>query len=187
MSAKQTFSTSKCRMVFVGLLAGALLVACSRDSEPPLLNTATELAPAPTMLVFKSPTCGCCQKWVDHITDADFLVEVKNMRNLQPIKSQYEIDPGLQSCHTAVYDGYIFEGHIPAEIIVRFLEEKPPNARGLAVPGMPVGGPGMEMGSRRDAYNVLQLNEDGSTYIYQHVSSDHDMSDTSHGEHNDNL
>ena len=92
------------------------------------------------------------------------------MANLNKLKSDKGISPRYQSCHTAVSkDGYVFEGHIPADIIQRFLANPPPNAIGLAVPGMPAGSPGMEMGSRHDEYDVFLLSKDGGDVVYEHI------------------
>jgi hypothetical protein len=121
------------------------------------------------MQVFKNPSCGCCGKWVDHIESAGFSVSVEKMADLNALKTQHRIAPRYQSCHTGIVDDYVFEGHIPASVIERFLQEKPEGAIGLAVPGMPVGSPGMEMGNRRDDYDVLLLKRDGSSEVYQPI------------------
>tara|TARA_R110001599_G_C12277316_1_gene663113 strand:- start:37665 stop:38183 length:519 start_codon:yes stop_codon:yes gene_type:complete len=121
------------------------------------------------MEVFKQASCKCCGKWVDHMESAGFEVNTRNQINLSAIKNEYSIQSRYQSCHTGVADGYIFEGHIPASLVQRFLEEKPVDAIGLAVPGMPVGSPGMEIGERFDSYDVLVLKTDGSSEIYAHI------------------
>lgn len=121
------------------------------------------------MDVFKQASCKCCGKWVDHIESAGVEVNTRNRVNLTMIKKEFGILPRYQSCHTGVADGYVFEGHIPASLVQRFLEEKPADAIGLAVPGMPVGSPGMEMGERFDSYDVLLLKSDGSSAVYAHI------------------
>ncbi len=118
------------------------------------------------MTVYKSPGCGCCEKWVEHMEQAGFKVRVEHPADLAPIKAQYGIGEALQACHTAVVDGYVFEGHIPAGDVQRFLKEKPANAKGLAVPKMPKGSPGMEQGGEREAYQVLLLQNDGGQAVY---------------------
>lgn len=121
--------------------------------------------------VYKSRTCGCCKKWVSHVEELGFESEVHHPTNLNKIKSDKGIAPRYQSCHTAVTnDGYVFEGHIPGSVIRRFLAAPPEDAIGLAVPGMPVGSPGMEVGDRFDPYDVLLLKKDGSSEVYQHIS-----------------
>lgn len=111
-------------------------------------------AAASTMQVYKSPWCGCCGAWVEHMKNAGFTVNVTELEVLDPVKSQYKVDPELQSCHTAVIDGYVIEGHVPAREVKRLLEEKPA-ATGIAVPGMPVGSPGMEQGNEQEPYPVV--------------------------------
>jgi len=119
----------------------------------------------PTVKVWKSPLCGCCGGWVDHLRMAGFEVEVVDMDDLTPIKNEHGIGPQLASCHTAWVDGYALEGHIPAEDILRLLAQRP-DVRGLAVPGMPIGSPGMEAGNQRERYNVLTFGHDGKTAIW---------------------
>lgn len=120
------------------------------------------------MTVYKSPTCSCCLKWVKHMQRAGFNVTVVDQQNLTPIKRKLQITPQIQACHTAVVDGYFIEGHIPASTVKRFLAEKPKNAKGLAVPGMPLGSPGMEVPGRSpQPYAVLQINKDGRAQVYE--------------------
>lgn len=120
----------------------------------------------PLVTVHKSPTCGCCQNWVAHMQRAGFPVAVKGVDNLNPIKTEVGIPPGKGSCHTAQVGDYFVEGHVPAEDVKRLLTEKP-DARGLTVPGMPVGSPGMEVPSGQvDSYDVLLVAKDGSTSVY---------------------
>ncbi len=119
---------------------------------------------AADIVVYKSPTCGCCGKWISHMKANGFRVQEHNSHNMQPIKQQIGVPPSLQSCHTAVVDGYVIEGHVPADVVARMLKEKPA-IKGLAVPGMPMGSPGME-GSRKDAYDVVTFDQTGRTTIY---------------------
>ena len=123
-------------------------------------------AQAADIVVYKSPTCGCCKKWVSHLEKNGYTVEVHNeSRNkLSSIKGEMGVPGSLQSCHTAKIGGYVIEGHVPADVITRLLEEKP-QIKGLVVPGMPMGSPGME-GPRRDAYDILALQENGETSIF---------------------
>ncbi len=124
---------------------------------------------AQEMVVYKTPTCGCCGKWVDHMKTAGFKVTVKEVPNTAPFRAQQGIKEKYASCHTALVNGYVIEGHVPAADIRRLLKEKP-KARGLAVPGMPMGSPGME-GPYKDAYSVLLLTEDGSTTFQRYAGS----------------
>lgn len=122
--------------------------------------------------VYKSPTCGCCEKWITHLESHGLKSSVHHPDDLNTVKDRYGISPRYQSCHTAVSpDGYVFEGHIPAAVIVRFLSEKPEGAIGLAVPGMPVGSPGMEMGEQLTPYDVLLLKSDSSSEVYIRITS----------------
>ncbi|WCP66392.1 DUF411 domain-containing protein [Vibrio tubiashii] len=116
----------------------------------------------------KSPYCGCCTEWTKHMQDAGFNVDEKLHENMNPIKQKLGITPELASCHTAEINGYVFEGHIPAEDIKAFLENPPRNAKGLAVPGMPMGSPGMEYGNEKDEYSVYAFNEKGQVFAYRH-------------------
>ena len=127
-----------------------------------------------SLKVYKSRTCGCCQLWIDHAESFGFETSAHHPDNLNKLKADNGIAYRYQSCHTAISnDGYVFEGHIPASLIDRFLENPPHDALGLAVPGMPVGSPGMEMGERFEEYDVLLLNKDGSSTVYQHIGKDH--------------
>ena len=123
-----------------------------------------------SLLVHKTPTCGCCKKWVKHHEANNFLTMIKDHQNLQKVKEQHSIKPKYQSCHTAVsQDGYVFEGHIPSKFIKQFLANPEADAIGLAVPGMPLGSPGMEVEGRFMPYDVLVLYKDGSSKVYAEV------------------
>lgn len=123
-----------------------------------------------SLLVHKTPTCGCCKKWVKHLEANNFSTMIKDHQNLQKVKEQHSIKPKYQSCHTAVsQDGYVFEGHIPSKFIKQFLANPEANAIGLSVPGMPLGSPGMEVEGRFMPYDVLVLFQDGSSKVYAEV------------------
>src|SRR5690606_14275379 len=102
--------------------------------------------------------------WVDHLVEAGFDPKVRDVPNVNPLKRDLGITHGLSSCHTGLVDGYFIEGHVPADLVKKLLEERP-EAAGLAVPGMPMGSPGME-GPTREAYDVLLVMRDGSTRVY---------------------
>jgi len=119
----------------------------------------------PAVKVWKSPTCGCCSLWVEHMRRAGFEVEVEDLADLTHIKHEHGVGAPLQSCHTALVDGYVIEGHVPADDVKRLLTERP-QVLGLAAPGMPVGSPGMEMGGRKDAYDVLTFDGAGKTTVW---------------------
>lgn len=123
-------------------------------------------APAtPVIDVYKSPTCGCCNNWIDHLKANGFGVRSHDTDNVLQHKHRLGVPLGYGSCHTAEVDGYVIEGHVPARDIKRLLKEKP-RARGLVVPAMPVGSPGMEADGRKDPYKVFLVNRNGSTRTY---------------------
>lgn len=118
----------------------------------------------PLIEVWKGPTCGCCKEWSAILRNAGFSVTTHDIGSATA-RSRAHIGPQYGSCHTALVEGYAIEGHVPAREIQRLLKERP-DAIGLAVPGMVVGSPGMEQGSRVDPYNVLLLHRDGGSSIY---------------------
>jgi len=118
----------------------------------------------PAMTVWKSPWCGCCGNWIEHMRASGFEVRVEELEDLSLVKRTAAVPDHLQSCHTARVGGYTVEGHVPASDVVRLLEERP-DAIGLAVPGMPSGSPGMENGDH-DPYDVLILKRDGKTEVF---------------------
>lgn len=122
---------------------------------------------APVVDVYKSPTCGCCNKWIDHLKANGFTVRSHDASDVVAHKVRLGVPYGYGSCHTAQVSGYLVEGHVPAKDIKRLLKEKP-LARGLVVPAMPMGSPGMEAGGRKVAYDVFLVNKDGSTQTYAH-------------------
>lgn len=125
-----------------------------------------------SLTVLKSPTCGCCVKWMDHLHDYGFTTVVEEPQDLADRKAQLGIGLRYRSCHTGISeDGYVFEGHVPSKFIRAFLAAPPKGSLGLSVPGMPVGSPGMEVGDRFMQYQVLLLNEDGSSEVYAEIVS----------------
>jgi hypothetical protein len=123
----------------------------------------TPPAPAP-VAVYKSATCGCCAKWNDHMRTAGFTVNSTDLTDVAPVKDKHGVPAPLRSCHTAVVGGYVIEGHVPADVIKKLLRERPAVV-GIAVPGMPMGSPGME-GPRVDSYNVVSFDKSGATKVY---------------------
>lgn len=119
----------------------------------------------PAVTVYKSPSCNCCTEWVDYMRDQGFPVEIESKLNMQPVKDQVGIPSSLEACHTAVVESYVVEGHVPAEDVKRLLRERP-EVKGLAVPGMPVGSPGMERGDRVEPYDVLAFTSEGETSVF---------------------
>ena len=150
----------------LAIVAG--LSACAPTTEAPIavvaaVEQSAEARGLPVALVHKSPTCGCCGLWVDHLKEAGFPVEVRDSEDVTPVKQRLGVPYGKGSCHTAEIAGYFIEGHVPAEDIKRLLAEKP-DAKGLVLPGMPMGSPGMEgpEGTARP-YTVELVGRDGTT------------------------
>ncbi len=137
-----------------------------RGEEAPIDAVPLEDA---TLEVWKTSTCGCCGKWVDHMREAGFEVVAHDVsqRELTAVKVEKGITPELASCHTAVIGGYVVEGHVPAEDLKRLLAERPVDVQGIAVPGMPIGSPGMEDPTRpADEYDVVTFTSSGDTEVF---------------------
>ena len=122
--------------------------------------------PTKAITVYKDPNCGCCTEWVKHLQQAGFQPTVRDMTDMSTVKRSFGVPVALESCHTARIGRYTIEGHVPADLIARLVKEQSPTARGLAVPGMPVGSPGMEMGSQKDRYDVILFDAAGKTRVY---------------------
>ena len=138
----------------VVLIASLILMVTSSPSQQS----------GPVVTVFKNPTCGCCGKWIEHLKSNGFVVKVQEVNDTSTYERQYHVPRTMVSCHTAIVNGYTIEGHVPAADIKRLLNEHP-KAVGLAVPGMPVGSPGMETG-RGEAYSVFAFDESGQASVY---------------------
>lgn len=150
----------------IGLLAGILAACATPTSEQATTIQATGEPTARTMLVYKSPTCGCCSDWVGYVEQHGYTVTVEEVQDLTAIKVEHQVPLTMQSCHTALIDGYIIEGHVPVADIERLLTERP-DVVGIAVPGMPIGSPGMEVdGGATQPYDVLTFNAAGVTEVY---------------------
>jgi hypothetical protein len=143
------------RTLLAALSLAALLVA-----------TASAQAPALTkMTVYKSPTCGCCAKWVEHMKKAGFDLTVIDTDNVSLIKAEHKVPSTLAACHTAIVNGYVVEGHVPDDVIRKMLAEKP-KISGIAVAGMPMGAPGMETDGIPQTYDVTAFDATGATHVY---------------------
>ena len=129
------------------------------------LMLAGTAANAASMTVMKSPSCGCCSKWVEHVRAHGFEVKVVNVDDIMAVKAKAGIPQKMASCHTTMVGGYVIEGHVPTSDIKKLLAQKP-KAKGIAVPGMPIGSPGMEHGDHRQPYQTLLIKADGSTSIF---------------------
>jgi hypothetical protein len=129
-------------------------------------GAAAAAGPVQDIEVYRSPSCGCCEKWVAHLRDAGFRVRVVDLEAINRMKAKLGVPMDLRSCHTAVVGNYVIEGHVPAADVRRVLAEKPA-VRGIAVPGMPVGSPGME-GGTPEAYPVVAWGERGTSIFARH-------------------
>ncbi|MBI4887509.1 MAG: DUF411 domain-containing protein [Acidobacteria bacterium] len=143
--------------VFIGALVAALVS---------LSGPARAQRPAPTVEVYKSPTCGCCANWVKHLQQHGFKTQVTETDDITGIKTKNKVPARVQSCHTAIVDGYVLEGHVPAADLQRLLKERPA-VLGLAVPGMPIGSPGMEVPNMKaQAFDVIAFDKQGQLKVY---------------------
>ena len=120
----------------------------------------------PAVQVYKDPTCGCCALWVEHLRKAGFTATVSDVQDMSAVKTKHGVPARARSCHTALVGGYVLEGHVPAEDVQRLLKQRP-SVVGIAVPGMPIGSPGMEVaGTKPQAYDVLAFDKSGETTVF---------------------
>ena len=135
------------------------------------MTTTAEEAVDREMTVYRSPTCGCCGKWIEHVSQNHFAIKDIVSDDMQAIKQKYGVPEKLASCHTAIVDGYVIEGHVPAADIQKLLQTKP-KVVGISAPGMPMGSPGMEMGSRQDNFDVVSFDSAGNVQVFsEHKAS----------------
>lgn len=147
-------------LVAIGLLGlGVALLSVSVGAS------ATKPATGEVVTVYKSATCECCKKWVEHLQAAGFTVNVHDEADMAHIKDEAGVPAAARSCHTAKVGRYLVEGHVPADLIVKMLTERP-NIAGIAAPGMPVGSPGMERGDQKPPYDIVSFTKDGKTEVY---------------------
>jgi hypothetical protein len=144
----------------------AILVAAAGSALAFVLPRRAAERSQPTVSVYKSPSCGCCAKWVDHLRAAGFTVVVHDTDDLDAVMTDFNVPRQLASCHTAKVGSYVIEGHVPADLIAKALKEHPAIA-GLAVPGMVTGSPGMEGGAAQP-YDIVAWTADGHTSVYAH-------------------
>jgi hypothetical protein len=137
-----------------------------------IFGTAGQAADEPVAItVYRSPTCGCCGKWIDHLKENNFDVKDIVSDEMDAIKARHGVPKEMASCHTAIVDGYVVEGHVPASDITNMLKTRPKVA-GLAVPGMVTGSPGMEMGGRVDPYDVMSFDKESHFQVFHHYSGE---------------
>ncbi len=154
------------RMPLASMVGGGALVLAAAVALSVGASASTPAVAGPAITVYKSATCGCCALWVKHLEEAGFDVTVRETEALQAIKDEHGVGNHLASCHTALIDGYVEEGHVPAEDIRSMLASRP-DIVGLAVPGMPVGTPGMEIaGQPAQPYQVFAFDREGRVAVY---------------------
>ena len=150
-------------------------VAGSEPTSASVISTPVsnpELLKNVSAAVYKDVNCGCCKDWISHAEDNGLGATAHDVADVALFKDRYGVPNEMRSCHTAVTtDGYVFEGHVPAKHMAQFLENPPAQAIGLAVPGMPVGSPGMEYQNKFEPYQIMQLNKDGTTQVYADIES----------------
>jgi len=162
---RQFLRVGSAAVAIYGLLPASTQAATTSPPRPGYEPITTVPPGVPTAItVYKDPSCGCCKEWVKHIRAAGFVATVHDTEDMATVKSSMGVPDSLQSCHTARVGNYVIEGHVPADVMIKLLKEKPP-ALGLAVPGMPSGSPGME-GGRVDRYDVMLFDKSGKARIY---------------------
>jgi hypothetical protein len=146
------------------LLTLALAIGCAWAGS---VWMAAQSAAKPQMIVYKSATCGCCSKWVEHMQANGFAVKAVDVDDIDKVKRDNGVPQSAASCHTGIVNGYVVEGHVPADAVLKMLKDKPAIS-GIAVPGMPMGAPGMEVpGGQKEAFDIVSFDKSGKTAVYQ--------------------
>ena len=153
--------------VAAGVVAAVWVAVVALNGKSPGGPEPVASAPpgAGDVVVYKSPTCGCCDGWIEHVRAAGFRVVPRDTSDVGAVKRRLGVLPTLESCHTAVVAGYVVEGHVPADVIERLLEERPAIV-GVAVAGMPAGSPGMEAAQPHVGYDVVAFDAQGRTWVF---------------------
>lgn len=157
---------------FISIIAFLLfLSACGTEQQASITDSSVQSS-NPLLTVYKDPNCGCCKHWITHVENHGYATKTIHPQDIWAVKDQYNIKGNIQSCHTAVTsDGYVFEGHVPAKFMDKFISNPPKDAIGLTVPAMVVGSPGMEVGDKFKSYEILLIKKDGSSELYQAINS----------------
>lgn len=145
------------------LIVVVAITGCSPNTTPETVKKGASGSNVVT--VYKTQSCGCCLKWVDHLKANGFSVDVVNVTSTAPARGRLGVPPALLSCHTGTINGYWVEGHVPADLVRQLITENPDDIQGISVPGMPMGSPGME-GPNPQTYDVVALHADGTTSVY---------------------
>ncbi|WP_013321474.1 DUF411 domain-containing protein [Gloeothece verrucosa] len=156
-------------LIFLPILIMAFSPAAWAENQS-IWEQKTPLLEKNSIVVYSDPSCGCCEGWIKHLNKQGFKVTNIKTPNVFSIKEKYQVPEQLASCHTALIDGYVIEGHVPAKDIKRLVLNKS-ELQGLSVPQMPVGTPGMEMGNRKDPFSVVGFEKNGKTSIFETYQS----------------
>ncbi len=149
----------------IAMSAGVIVLIAAIAAAAQSSRGKTAADPAKDVRTYKQVGCGCCELWARHMRQAGFTVTVTEAPDLQRIKRDNGVPPSLGTCHTSLVGGYTIEGHVPADVVQQLLKERP-RVKGIAVPGMPLGSPGMEQGGRKDRYSVFTFDAAGKTAVY---------------------
>jgi len=149
---------------FMGVMFLLLVIASFGLKANEQENVQAKASETIEIEVYRSPTCGCCSKWIKHLQENQFVVKDFVTNDVQVIKDKYGVPSNMSSCHTAIVDGYVVEGHVPAADIKKLLKVKS-KVIGISVPGMPVGTPGMDMGGRKDPYQVVSFDKENNVQV----------------------
>lgn len=155
-------------MATIGMLS--ILGSTAPTSYASTISQASVETTAPNITVYRSPNCSCCGGWIDHLKKQGFSVQNLPTSDIEAVKQKFNVPDNLTSCHTAMIDGYVIEGHVPANDIKRLLQEKS-NVSGLSVPNMPVGTPGMEMGNKKDPFTVFSFHHKDTVAVFNEYPS----------------
>ncbi len=155
-------------LLMVGVMFGGCDASISTEETTVPKVVASVAKAGPEIVMYKSPTCECCTGWAEHLRQAGFTVIENKQEDMDAIKTKYGVPENLASCHTAIVDGYVIEGHVPAADVTRLLKERP-EVRGLTAPGMPMQSPGMQSsGLQPKNYNVLTFDKNGKASVFSH-------------------
>ena len=155
--------------ILIAILFASFSVPVSAQPTANVIDQPQDPLSRPEIAIYRSESCGCCTKWGQYIEAKGFPIQDKVVKDMDAFKQTNGITPELASCHTAVVDGYVVEGHVPAASITKMLKERP-NIRGLTAPGMPMGSPGMETaGIKAEAFDVLAISNDGTTSVFDQI------------------
>lgn len=152
------------KMIALAIQMLMLLAACS--TMPSLVDLVNSRTDPRQVMLYKDPSCDCCDRWAEYLTSNGFTTRIVGVHEMQKVRAHYNVPEKFLACHTAIIDGYVFEGHVPVREIRRLLNERP-EAVGLVVPRMPIGSPGMEVeGFDPQPYKVWLIKKDGSVGVY---------------------